>query len=369
MTTPTDTKPRRLRFIDMARSVAILLMLEGHFVDDSLVNSARDPDHPVYATWSAIRLYTAPMFLTVTGLIFAYLLMRQDESVDGWYENPRLHKGIGRVAELFIWGYVVQSYAFHILECIACGIAAILLLYALSKCVKAIPLPVWLVTAALAIFVFTPNIRELPLRMSSVEQFWWWVNVPLYGTPKPVILFPVFPFVGFTLFGGAIGCIAYRQRHLMHTWWLPCLFALGGALLYFGAGPFFSLYSQLTDNWNHLASTASIYRKLGMVSMALSVLMFIDYHSGHRIRQDSLFLKIGQNTLVIYVLHMFVLYGSITAIGLNDWFHKSLSPWQAAIGAALFVGFFVVLVHYLERIQAAGLWGWNRLKGLVAKKA
>ena len=45
MTTPTDTKPRRLRFIDMARSVAILLMLEGHFVDDSLEVGERPVDY------------------------------------------------------------------------------------------------------------------------------------------------------------------------------------------------------------------------------------------------------------------------------------------------------------------------------------
>ena len=363
MSPNADQKPRRLRFIDMARSVAILLMLEGHFVDDSLLPSARDPDHPVYATWSTIRLYTAPMFLMVTGLIFTYLLMRQDGNEGEWYQNYRMHKGIGRVVELFLWGYIVQSYAFHILECIACGIAAILLLYALSKCVKLIPLSVWLVVAALTLFMFTPSIRELPLRMSSIEQFWWWINVPLHGHDTPVVLFPIFPFVGFTLCGGAIGCVAYRQRHLMHTWWLPCLFTLGGALLYFGAGPAFSLFANLTDNWGNLASTASIYRKLGMVSMALSVLMFIDYHSGHRIRQDNLFLKVGQNTLVIYVLHMFLLYGSLTAIGLNQYFHHRLGPWQAAIGATLFIAFFVVLVHYLDRIQAAGLWIWNRLRG------
>ena len=72
---------------------------------------------------------------------------------------------------------------------------------------------------------------------------------------------------------------------------------------------------------------------------------------------------------MIYVLHMFLLYGSITAIGLNQYFHHRLNPWQAALGAALFVAFFVVLVHYLERIQNAGLWVWKRLKSLVSKKA
>ena len=33
---------QRLKFIDLARSIAILLMLEGHFVGLSLVQEARD---------------------------------------------------------------------------------------------------------------------------------------------------------------------------------------------------------------------------------------------------------------------------------------------------------------------------------------
>lgn len=366
MTTSPPPKSRRLRFIDMARSVAILLMLEGHFVDDSLLPSARDPDHPVYAAWSTIRLFTAPLFLTVTGLIFAYLLMRHDEQP--WYQNPRAHKGIGRVVELFLWGYLVQSYAFHILECIACGLAAILLVYAIQKWVRVIPLVCWLTTAALILFLLTPSVRQLPHGMSLIEECWWWINVPLYGQETPLILFPVFPFVGFTLCGAAIGCVAYRHRHLMHTWWLPCLFTLGGALLYFGAGPVFGFYARITDDWGNLASTASIYRKLGMVLMTLSILMFIDSHAGHRIRQDSLFLKIGQHTLLIYVLHMFVLYGSITAIGLNQYFHQRLNPWQAALGAVLFIALFVILVHYLERIEEALNRLWLKFRSLALKK-
>ena len=37
--TPTKT---RLKFIDLARSIAILLMLEGHFIDDSLILGFRN---------------------------------------------------------------------------------------------------------------------------------------------------------------------------------------------------------------------------------------------------------------------------------------------------------------------------------------
>ena len=38
----------RLYFIDIARSIAILLMLEGHFVDNGLMDVYRDTNNDIY---------------------------------------------------------------------------------------------------------------------------------------------------------------------------------------------------------------------------------------------------------------------------------------------------------------------------------
>ncbi|TNE96008.1 MAG: DUF1624 domain-containing protein, partial [Bacteroidetes bacterium] len=102
----TTTAKPRLKFIDMARSIAILLMLEGHFVDDSLAMVYRDPDSVVYSTWLYIRGFTASTFLTVTGLIFVYLLLKNRET--GYFQNVRIRKGFKRFVELLFWGAVVQ---------------------------------------------------------------------------------------------------------------------------------------------------------------------------------------------------------------------------------------------------------------------
>ncbi|MDX1679531.1 MAG: heparan-alpha-glucosaminide N-acetyltransferase domain-containing protein [Akkermansiaceae bacterium] len=356
MDIPADHKPPRLRFIDMARSVAILLMLEGHFVDECLMISARDLDHPAYAIWTAIRRFTAPMFLTVTGLIFTYLLLRQDEQP--WHRNMRVRKGSRRVLELFFWGFVVQTYAFHILECIACGLAAILVVYAVHKLLRIVPAWICFLTSALVLFSLTPVTREWPLGITWIEQGWWQVISPVLGREHPTVLFPTVPFVGFTLMGAAIGCLVRDHRHLIHEWWFPGLFAFVGAALHFGTSPLLAAIDIAAPAGLSLGSTDWIYERMGMVLMAISLLMFIDYRYGHRIPQDHLFLKVGQNTLVIYILHMVVLYGSIISwmpfptLALNDLLHHRLGPWQAAVGATLFLAFFVILVRYLEPIRA-----------------
>ena len=54
-------------------------------------------------------------------------------------------------------------------------------------------------------------------------------------------------------------------------------------------------------------------------------------------------LKIGANTLSIYVIHFIILYGSFTGLGLYRFFHHELNPATAIIGAI----FFMVLCTYL----------------------
>ncbi|MEY3438366.1 MAG: hypothetical protein RL265_951, partial [Bacteroidota bacterium] len=46
----SDKKPR-LKFIDMARSIAILLMLEGHFTGSALSNEYKSSEYFLYTVW------------------------------------------------------------------------------------------------------------------------------------------------------------------------------------------------------------------------------------------------------------------------------------------------------------------------------
>ena len=52
----------RLYFIDIARSIAILLMLEGHFVDNALMDVYRDTNNDIYNAWLFVRGFTSPIF-------------------------------------------------------------------------------------------------------------------------------------------------------------------------------------------------------------------------------------------------------------------------------------------------------------------
>ena len=66
----------RLQFIDAIRAYAILMMLQGHFVDTMLAYRYRDLENALYSTWFFMRGMTAPIFFTITGLVFTFLLLR-----------------------------------------------------------------------------------------------------------------------------------------------------------------------------------------------------------------------------------------------------------------------------------------------------
>ncbi len=351
--TKLPAKPR-LKFIDMARSIAILLMLEGHFVDDSLAVIYRDPNSVVFSTWLYIRGFTAATFLTVTGLIFVYLLLKNRET--GYFQNIRIRKGFKRVIELFFWGYVVQYYAFHVLECIAMGIFTILVIYGIYKLTRVIPLWFYFMVAGISIFYAYNFIRTLP------DDLAWPVHAPkfiqnAFHGPGHRSVFPMIPWMGFTMFGAMIGALLHDLDKIVHKWYFPLFFFAVGALCYFDPKALLfaldNLIYSISGYKTQFVYLDWIFIKLGMVIMILGGLIVIDHRFGSKIPDNSLFLKVGQNTLTIYVVHMMILYGSLIGIGLNDFFHKSLGPWEVTFGAISFIAFFVILIKYIDQIRSA----------------
>ncbi|MCB0738283.1 MAG: DUF1624 domain-containing protein, partial [Bacteroidetes bacterium] len=85
--------------------MAIIMMLQGHFVhmllDTSLVN-----EHSLFfRTWKFCRGITAPTFFTITGYVFFFLLLEKSKKGEARF---RIKKGIKRGLELILWGYLLR---------------------------------------------------------------------------------------------------------------------------------------------------------------------------------------------------------------------------------------------------------------------
>ena len=106
-------KTKRLYFIDAVRAFAILMMLQGHFIDTLLAVEFRDPTNLAYSIWHYFRGITAPTFFTISGLIFTYLLLKTNNKAE---ENIRLKKGLSRGLMLIGIGYALRIPIFRWFE-------------------------------------------------------------------------------------------------------------------------------------------------------------------------------------------------------------------------------------------------------------
>lgn len=359
----TETQPvkqvkTRLQFIDMARSIAIILMLEGHFVDTTLDMRYRRPadihrfadwNYIIFDIWEYIRGFTAPMFLTITGVVFVYLLLGNEKET--FFQNIRVKKGFKRIIELFFWGYLLQVYSFHVLQCIAIGIFIILTIYGLFRLIKIIP--IWLFYFALGTTFFILNIfiERLPVGIPWPDDAPYFVQNMLRA-PKNRALFPIVPWLGFTMYGAFIGSIFYhfKQQVLTYKFQLSLLFS--GICLYFFSNEILNFINRyvLFGTFSELYSIDWLYLRIGAILIILSALILFNILAGNR--QNNLFLKMGQNTLTIFIIHFFILYGSLIGIGINDFFFRNLNPWQAFIGAITFICFHAGLIYFIDDIKA-----------------
>jgi uncharacterized membrane protein len=98
-------KPKRILFLDLMRVIALFMMIQGHTTYDFLDLSIRDGHSNGIKVWTSLRGYTAPFFMMVSGAVFTFLMLSQEQK-DG--TNPRVRAGINRIFTLLFWGYLLN---------------------------------------------------------------------------------------------------------------------------------------------------------------------------------------------------------------------------------------------------------------------
>jgi hypothetical protein len=381
VTTAPEKRPR-LKFIDMSRSLAILLMLEGHFTGAALANEYRKDDYLLYKIWHNIHGLTSPLFFTVTGVIFVYLLSVNNTLP--YFHNSRVKKGFKRVLELLFWGYFIQLslwsiiqsfyygskfhlewfYAFHVLQSIGIGIFFLLVIYGLFKWINKGALHWYYLVSGLLLFVGYSSMKNyIQLDEQAIAE-------GLQKGPKyfphnaPAIIqnmfygkFSDFSFLrysGYTILGGMLGSIIRTFENKTKEWWFGTTFLVAGIIISIFIQPIFRNIDNFTE-WIGITEkgfyelNATAFIRYGQVVSVLGIFMLIDKYVDVKAK---LYLKLGQNTLPIYVVHVIILYGGIFGIGLKPLvFDENLGPWIAAGISAIAILFFTLMVHYIEILE------------------
>ena len=329
-------KKFRLDFIDVIRAFAICMMLQGHFVNGLIAERYRDENNLIYWFWHYCTGITAPVFFTVSGFIFTFLLVKESDITKIGWNNPRVMKGIRRGLLLIGIAYFLRMsfQSVDVLHCIGLSLLLLIATYLLSYNRKSWVMPTILLTTTLLAFTFEPFYKDL--RFDSLP-----LPIANYLTRAHGSFFPIFPWFGYVSFGGFMGYLFQRYKNHPHLYRNAILLFLSvGAFLLWGFhfmidSPFFERLMQ-----------DFVYLRLGNV-----LLVFGFFALMRNVITSQLIKTIGQNTLSIYVIHCFIIYGSITSYGLIQHFGGQLKPYQLFLGAPTFIAVCVCLSFIYNRIK------------------
>jgi uncharacterized membrane protein len=359
--TPSATRGRIL-FVDLARAIAVLLMVQGHTIDALLHPDFRN-SHP-HNAWLYLRGLTSCTFLFLSGAAFSLTALRHWE--EQGHFTRRSFKRVRRLTFFLALGYFIrfpmgrfadlkfatperwQSFlAVDVLQNVAVTLLGLQFLIGLSETPRRF---------AVACGVFAAAIVALTPLAHGVT---WTDYVPLFvasymshGTGS---LFPLFPWAGFTLLGAVFGAtaapLATRERlhHLARILFYSGAFLAVGAGLMGEAGWF---EYGVHDWWR--ASPLSFVQRFGSVLLLLSVIAA----AGHFVTRLTPPLQgLAEESLLVYAVHVALLYGSHWTTGLGP----SLGPQPP--GVVLFWAAAMILAMTLLALV------WNNIERLHPRLA
>ena len=320
-----------------------LLMVQGHVFDDLLSPVARAA--PLYQFQVMFHGSTAPGFLFASGFVAG--LPRAPLSVRASLRRARrlvFVLGVGyflHLPYLSVWKIVARAtpaekgdmFSCNPLQLIAVSQLALLALQwvAGTRWVMAAATAAVVILAA-GPFVWASHLgAHLPLFLGAY--------VDMSSAPSQ---FPVFPFASFVLAGTAAGAWLGRTDRVTRR-----RRALGASLVLVAVGLVLAfLLRGRVDFW----SISPAYALLRMGGLLL-VLAAVEWLATHGVPGRQALGLLGHETLLVYVLHLVILFGGV--IGASP-----LLAYKATLG---FGGAFVALVAMLPVLYAAA-WAWHRLK-------
>lgn len=347
------------------RAWAILMMLQGHFIIGLLDKSFREDDNLLYSVWQYLRGMTAPIFFTVSGFIFTYLLLKNYSK--GW-KNPRVKKGIKRGIQLIIIGHLLRLYLpgllhgkinssflkAHVLQCIGVSIVLIIGTYLLFYKKKERVLSISLFLICILSFLFKP-----------VYDGWDFSFLPKlianYFTTANGSVFIIFPWFGYAAFGGFLSTLFRRfsDKPNFYTRAIIISASLGYLLTHFSYKFLYTVKPFLSNTiLENTHNGGYLFARLGNVLIVFAIFMLL-----RSVFEKKIVVKVGGNTLAIFVLHSIILYGSNLGIGFTKSYYQSLPPSIVIPGAILFmilITFLALAYDKYEKSLKKFFGGWIR---------
>jgi fucose 4-O-acetylase-like acetyltransferase len=350
------TKAGRFAALDLLRFLAVVMMVQGHTFREVLETAVRAERWHGYHNY--VHGYTAPIFLFSSGLAFGITTFRSWEKHLGW--GPTLLKRLERYALLLMIGYAIRMPHLSLTTLLHTpreALSPILEVDALQNIGVTLALAELTVVALRTRKRFVALIASLTVLAVVCAPAIWRLDVSevpvffaAYVNAGTGSIFPLAPWSAFLLTG-------ILTAHLL---WDPAtrgvrpnahvlLFALGACTLLVGRQLTSAHLDGLWGEHNYWKTSPYFFLvRIGVVWMVLAALTW----SANRFpalsgRKAKLVQTLGQETLVIYVGHLFVLYGSPVSRGIVPFVGPTLGVLESTL---------LVLAVFVAMIALALSW-------------
>ncbi len=314
------------------------MMIQGHTISELTLPA--DPGSFIYSAWVFFRGLTAPMFLICSGFVHVFA---NKKGPDGKILRGIKIKRLKRAAFYLFAGYLLhipasvyqgnpelnihffnELFLVDILQLFAVAVTSLLIITGIFINNKR------LLTALTVIFIFTalfsPYINYLSENAAIPLPLKAYLN---FGTGS---YFPVLPYISYFFAGAAAGKFVslYKTKRKMYLTFSVVLF-FSGILIYYPAGLVYNYGIRFIN-----PGIIFIYSAIAFLLLAGAKLL-----SDRNIRLNKQAALISSSSLVVYLGHLFILYGIGPVPGI-----VKIAGNHTGIAAAIPVALGVIFVSY-----------------------
>jgi len=350
---------KRIVFLDILRAFAVIAMIQGHTIDILLQQSYRDLNSTFYYLWNFNRGLTAPIFLFTAGCVFTFVFKNKRLPFS---KNPRVKKGLIRGIFLILIGYFIKFptanfidfkdispkswqifFAIDVLQLIGVGLILLLFLFFINERLK------------LNFYKLIISSILLLMVMATVFELVDWYSYlhPLtagYLYMGEGSKFPLLPNLIYILAGAVFGNYIVYNRESLN----PAKFRVG----IISTGIILILIYELLNYMHHITgnpfnmlskTTNLVFIRTGMVLLIVYIIMELSLRVN---RLPKIIEVVGRYSLLIYIVHLFILYGSAWNRGVAFYYSYSFNGVEAIISAVVLIAVMTILAAFVDYLES-----------------